>query len=441
MMRAGITAVVIAVALGGGCGKKSDKQAIARDRDAAAVVVVQRTPAGVTFVEEVEPNDAADEPGALALPGGIHGTLDGEADVDLYRLAVETPGWLALEVGGIEAVDLVLELREGSGTVLARSDRGPALTGEGVPNYRVDKGTYLVAVSEFVKKRSKKKAARTGPSAIYSLTATVSSTDPEPTHEREPNHGAADARELPITTDGFGYIGWRDDVDRWRVSVEGLGEEYGLDIDLTPVEGVQLVLEVLDDNGDLVLTRKGDKSKAVAVRSLSRKAGHEHYYARVSGRSSNPLERYAVRFGSHLLDLEEEHEPNDDRASATAAWRDADSETGTAKGTLLPGDADWFSLTVATPSHLTVSVAPPAEIDIAIAVANAAGAILGESNAEKEGGREVLSAVPVSGQIYLIVKGQGSADTIDPYELSWSLGPGGAAPSMAPTIDDPYAED
>ncbi|HUH05915.1 MAG TPA: hypothetical protein VML75_28190 [Kofleriaceae bacterium] len=445
-------ACIIAVVLmaASGCGKKSDRTAISRDRDAAAVVVVQRTPLGVSFTDEVEPNDTSEQAGALDLPGGIRGTLDGEADVDLYRLTVSEPGWLALEVSGIDGVDLILELRDDSGASLARSDRGPARTIEGVPNYRVEKGRYLVAVSEFVKKRAKTKRGkgdqgRTGRSPTYELTATLASTEPEPHHEREPNQGAAEALELPITTDGFGFIGWRDDVDRWRISVEGLSEEYGLDIDLTPVEGVQLTLEVLDDNGDPVLSRKGDKSKAVAVRSLARKPGHEHYYVRISGRGSNPIERYALRFSNHLLDLEEEREPNDDRASATPVWREPGRDSGTASGRLLPGDVDWFALTVPPASQLTITVSPPAEVDVALAVANKDGGILGESDAEKVGGREALHDIPVSGSIYIIVKGQGSADTLEPYELSWSLGFGAPAPaapdSRGDPSYDPYDED
>lgn len=442
-----VAALVLAAS---GCGKKSDKSAISRDRDAAAVVVVDRTPSGVTFTDEAEPNDTAEQAGVLAAPGGIRGTLDGEKDVDLYRLSIAAPGWLTLEVSGIETVDLILELREASGASLARSDRGPAKTREGVPNYRVDKGTYLVAVSEFVKKRAKSKRGkddpgRTGPSPTYELSATLATAEPAAHHEREPNEGASEALELPITTDGFGFVGWRDDVDRWRVSVEGLGEEYGLDIDLTPVEGVQLTLEVLDDNGDPVLARKGDKSKAVAVRSLARKTGHEHYYVRISGRGSNPIERYALRFGSHLLDLEEEREPNDDRAGATPVWREAATpDSGTAKGMLLAGDTDWYAITLKTPSQLTVSVVPPAETDIALAVANQSGAILGESDAEKTGGREALHDIPVSGEVYLIVKGTGSAETLDPYELSWELGLGAPAPApgaAGPSYDDPYEED
>lgn len=449
-MRLRIYMMAVALMAATGCGKKSDKTAISRDRDAAAVVVVQRTPTGVTFTDEVEPNDSNGQPGALEVPGGIRGALDGETDVDLYRLAIVEPGWLALEVSGIEGVDLILELRDGAGASLARSDRGPARTIEGVPNYRVEKGSYLVAVSEFVKKRSKSKRGkgdqgRTGPSPGYELSATLASGEPEPYHEREPNHGAAEALELPITTDGFGFVGWRDDIDRWRFSVEGLSEEYGLDIDLTPVEGVQLTLEVLDDNGDPVLSRKGDKSKAVAVRSLARKPGHEHYYVRVSGRGSNPVERYALRFSNHLLDLEEEREPNDELAGATPAWRETDRDSGTATGMLLPGDADWFALTVPASSQLTVTVSPPAEVDVALAVANKDGGILGESDAEKVGGREALHDIPVSGAIYIIVKGQGSADTLEPYELSWSLGFGAPAPA-APAASgdpsyDPYEED
>lgn len=407
---------------------------ITRDRDAAAVVIVKGTSDSVSYGDEVEPNDEPSAAQALDVPGGVRGSLDGETDVDLYRIKVVEAGWLNARVSGIDGVDLVLELRGVDGAVIARSDRGPAKTVEGLPNYRVDAGSYLVAISEFVKKSRKKKGPRTGASPSYKLSVTVATEAPPRGHEVEPNEGNADAMELLLGVDGFGYVGWKDDTDRWRLTLDNFGPDYSLDIDVAPVPDVRLSLRVLDDNGDPILRRAGDKGKAVAVRNLVPRKGDDHVYIEIGGRGSNPLERYAVRLGSRLMDLDEEREPNDDRAQAVEI--EGSDAAGTRRGYLVPGDEDWYALTVKGSQLMSVNVAPPGDVDVTLAIARADGTTLGEGNAGKAGEKEELTGVPVGpGRVLVRVSGTGSADSLEPYTLRWTLAPAGAAPS--PTYD-PY---
>src|SRR6476646_8235373 len=74
--------------------------------------------------DEVEPNDADEVATPLPLGGTLRGKIDPETDVDHVRLDIDKPGVLQLMLSGVEGQDLVLEVEDGGGTVIARSDRG-----------------------------------------------------------------------------------------------------------------------------------------------------------------------------------------------------------------------------------------------------------------------------------------------------------------------------
>jgi hypothetical protein len=148
---AGVSAVLAVLAAacgGGGCGKKAHK----RGGDAAAVEVVT-TPAlpdggvpGGPASDEIEPNDADDVATMLALGATVHGRIDPDTDVDRYRIDVTSAGALSVMATGLEAFDVVLEIEDAGGTVIARSDRGGARIREGVPNLAVTPGRYTAVV-------------------------------------------------------------------------------------------------------------------------------------------------------------------------------------------------------------------------------------------------------------------------------------------------------
>ena len=132
-----------------GCGKRSTQR---RSGDAAPVEVVT-TPAlpdaglpGATS-DEVEPNDGNDVATPLPLGGTVHGKLEPDTDVDRFRLDVPAAGALAVTVTPLGELDVVLELEDASGQVIARSDRGAGRAREGVPNLPVVAGRYTAVVT------------------------------------------------------------------------------------------------------------------------------------------------------------------------------------------------------------------------------------------------------------------------------------------------------
>ena len=111
-----------------GCGNKPTHK---RTGDALPVEVVTTPPLpdggepGGPATEEIEPNDGDDVATVLGLGATVHGKIDPDGDLDHFRIDVAEPGVLEVMVDGHDALDVVLEIDDASGNLLARSDRGP----------------------------------------------------------------------------------------------------------------------------------------------------------------------------------------------------------------------------------------------------------------------------------------------------------------------------
>ncbi|MEM9488489.1 MAG: hypothetical protein AAGC55_05065 [Myxococcota bacterium] len=491
---AAVVALLLAPSPGCGKGPGGGAEKIERDREAPAVVVVDSpTAQTVTVSDEVEPNNEAEQAMALAVGTGVRGTLDGDSDIDLYSLEVADGGVLAAELSGIAGVDLVLELRDAEGAVLARSDRGPAEVAEGLPNFAVAPGRYQLAISEFIKKSRRRArraagkdagAGRVGPSPIYQLTVRVA-PPPEDRRaaefEREPNDSEDDgAAELLIGDHRKGYLGWRGDRDRWKLSIEGFAADYGMNIDIDGVDGVTPTLVIRTRDGATVLRRSGRKGEGLAVRNLvvvrgdsaaetddgespgdgdngdgddgdDRAEGQaeaddggltEYYVAELSARRSNPITPYRIHMTARLLDSDEEREPNDAAATAIELDRPTGADSarpidGTWRGYLTAGDIDHYRIRSAEGALLALVAKPEGgpgsraadSIDIELSVL-AGDAVVATSNAGKVGASEALDAVAIAPGASVLIKvaGRGGSGDQAAYQLRWSVEPLGAEP-------------
>lgn len=403
-----LASITSAVAASPGC-KGGDKNArLRRSTDAGPVEEVTSTEQPErrkATVAEREPNDRPAEAGALPFDAIGRGRMDGPGDVDRYRVKVEQPGALTVTVSGLATVDLIVELHDAAGAVLAKSDRGGAKISEGIGGYPVTAGSYDVVVRAFEKPSKAKKAGKGGkdaksakagsgagsaaaagsasaagpvvivePSEEYEVIASfldaAALAAAGPTGERqelEPNPDAGTAGDLAIGEVAAGLIGWAGDVDVWKISTEVLAGNNALDLELSSIEGVTLTLEVRDGMSRPQTVRKGGRGQPVTLRGYVPKVPEGTppiLYVAVSGDRSHPQLGYALKVSARMVSDSEELEPNDKPELAQpfiSSSEEAPSYEGDGGSTLharwQPGDVDCFAIpTAAAKRRVVVTV-------------------------------------------------------------------------------------
>jgi hypothetical protein len=348
-----------------------------RSGSAAPVEVVQQPTgrdagAGGATVEEVEPNDADDVATPMPLGGKARGKIDPDGDVDHFRLEIPKPGVLSVMLAPVD-VDLVLDLEDAAGNVVARSARGGVRLAEGMPNLAVTPGRYTVVVRAAPRKkppapRRPKKGppspeAPRPPAPVYELSAQL--VTPPAGAETEPDDDRGTANDVLTKDTVTGFIGWQNDQDVWKLSTEALSAKNALDISVGPVEGVAVELEVEDALGQALLVHKGARGDGVSVHNLvpSIAPGAPPFvYIVVRADKSNPETPYQLHTEAWVPNIDDETEPNDtpehaypiapDRTVVHAWWE--------------YGDVDCFAIPVAAqPRAIEITVDTPAELDLA----------------------------------------------------------------------------
>jgi hypothetical protein len=339
---------------------------------------------------------------------------------------------------GLDAFDVVLEIEDAGGTVIARSDRGGARVREGVPNLAVTPGRYTAVVQARKpaapagsRKKPPKKAAPEPARPIggpYEITASM--VAPAAGAEREPDDDRGAANDLIAGDTASGYLGWTGDVDVWKVSVEALSANNALDVELSAVEGVTLQLEITDGVGKPLVRRKGLRGGPLVVRgfgpSVPPGAPPFHYLTvrdpttkdgsgkeSVPADRSNPETAYQIRAVAKVVAPDGEIEPNDtpetampvpaDRKKLPAHWSS--------------GDVDCFAVPPEdTARTLDVSIDMPNELDLAIDVL-VDGKLAGKSDHPGKGAAERATvAVPAGAHAVIRVRG-GDTPGDGSYEL------------------------
>jgi hypothetical protein len=338
--------------------------------------------------DEIEPNDAADVATPLALGTTVRGKIESksetEPDVDRYRIDIDKPGVLAVSLSGVDGQDLILEVEDAGGTLLAKSDRPGVRTKEGIPNLGVTPGRYTAVVRAVPKKKApaprprpqrggKKGAApppppepAAPPAPVYEISAQMVTPPANAEHEPDDDRGTANdmlVGDAPVT----GYIGWTDDRDVWKLAIETLSAKNVVDVEISAIEGTALELEIADGIGTQIADRKAPKGAPLIVRGLLPvvpQGGAPFHYLTVRGAPSNPETAYQMRVTGHPLEVDAETEPNDtpERAFQFPADRKIVYATWT------PGDVDCFALPV-TPGARTVEVvAKPTQGDMDVSL-------------------------------------------------------------------------
>lgn len=378
-------------------------------------------------VEEVEPNDADEVATPLPVGGTLRGKIEPETDVDHVRLDLDKPGTLSVMLSGVDAQDLVLELEDAGGSVIARSDRGGARIKEGFPNVGVTAGRYTLVVREAPRPKRKPSRRRRAPepppppAAVYELTAQL--VTPPKGQEVEPDDDRGTANDLILGDTVTGFIGSSGDADEWKLSVEALSDKDAIDVDVTAVEGLALEIDVTDALGRPVVARKGSRGAPLSIRGLLPvvpQGGAPFYYVIVRGTPSNPETAYSLKVTAHVLGTDAEIEPDDtpDKPYAFPADRTV------VHGTWTPGDVDCYALaTTDQPRTTEITVDPNGEVALTVDVLIDGKPVLDDKGkpvppAKGAKGATVKLAVPIPAGGHPVVRVRGDGATEAAYDVN-----------------------
>jgi hypothetical protein len=417
--------LVALVALVAACGNSKRQR---RSSDAGVAVEPIKVPVfandagGKTkSADEVEPNDSEDSATALPLGGTVHGRIESDTDVDHYKLDVTAAGALALELSAVDGNDLTLELHDATGALVATSNRGGAKVKEGLPNFSVVTGRYTAVVrrTKITPKRGQKKPPAI-PVLPYDITAQVAPIAANA--EREPDEDRGTANDLIPGDPVSGYIGWQNDTDVWKLSLEAVSAKNALEIELGPVDGIALALEIADGVGQVVMTRKAPRGVALVVRGFVPvvPAGTPPFhYLTIKASASNPEAPYQLRAKASNPEPDAEVEPNDSPDKPMAIPEDRT----TVDGHWSPGDVDCYAIP-ADPAARTVdiSIETPPEADLSAELV-VDGKSVAKSDAKGKGAAEKVSGpVPANGHAILKIRGN-DAGGEGRYSVKVSEGP------------------
>jgi len=446
--RAALAAAAVlgaAAALGalGACGKKK-RQTRASDAPPVELIsVAGLSDAGVGGkageTDEREPNDGADVATALPVGGAVRGRIEPDNEADYYRIEVEAAGALAVSLAAVAGVDLTLEIEDAAGAVLAKSDRGAANVAEGVPNLGVSAGRYTAVVRKKslpVKKvapkpaRPKKgappPAASPSPEApqpssapMYRISAQLA--PPGKNAEREPDDDRGTANDLIVGDTATGFVGWAGDADVWKFSVEALTDKNVLELELGPVEGLALAVEIADGIGQTIVARKAPRGAALVIRGLApvvpQGAPPFHYViVRAAERaSSSPEVPYQLKLAAPPRGTDPELEPND---SPDKAMEIPGERTVIGDASWTPGDVDCYAVPPEPNARtLEFTVDTPAEADLRVDLYVNGKSIETADKKGKGTPEKISGAVPADGRAVLCVRGSDAS-----REGKYSLG-------------------
>jgi hypothetical protein len=410
-----------------------------RDKDAGpAVVVVDQ--AGRTQLpqsDEKEPNDAKSGGQVIVVPAAIRGQLDPPGDWDVFVVKVPKAGTLSVKLSAVDGVDMALEIQAEDGELLVTSDNGGVKVAEAIPNLFVQPSPYRIVVHTAppkkdapAKGRSKKGAPDAGiviaapPIVVYLLEVSIGPV-PAAGQEREMNDEASFAEDLALGATGQGYLGWRRDVDLWKIPLAEVQDDESLSVDVDGIPEVALRVAVVGEDGKARLERRGKTGEAVALRGLGARAGEPALYVSVSGDRSSE-EPYSVRAQAGGREPDDEVEPNDGVAAANPLVATRTGDSGQRTGTIGRGDVDLFRLEPAPVARLlTLRIDPPSGVDVDLVVLGGDGksALSGAASAGKKGEAESLTQVPIAANqtAYVKVIGKAGETTEEKYELGWAL--------------------
>jgi hypothetical protein len=274
-----------------------------------------------------------------------------------------------------------------------------------VPNLGVQAGRYtaVVRMKKPVVKGRPKKPPPPPPSLPYDISAQLAA--PAKNAEREPDDDRGTANDLIPNDPVTGYIGWTDDVDVWKLSIETLSAKNVIDIEIAPVEATAFTLELADGVGASLLVRKAPKGAGLIVKGLAPKVADgapPYHYITIKASPSNPESPYTLRVSPSTPELDAEAEPNDTIEKPMPF----PPERTVVDGWWSPGDIDCYALPPDPAQRtLQVDVEVPTDADLSAELL-VDGKSVGKSDTKGKGTAErVIGAVPPNAKAVLRIRG------------------------------------
>lgn len=390
-----LTGGLASLLLFAGCPRSKSQRPI----DGQPVVVVG-DPDDTAAIDEREPNDSLKTAQELHLGHPLTAEIGGaKAQRDVFRLVLTDAGVLRASTSGASDVDLVLGVRAADGRRLVSVDNSRVGGGEILTNLSVDRGTYYLEV------RSKPDVAK---AARYKLEATLHAADPAA--EVELNDQPASATPLQLGGQVVGYLGWRGDTDWYRLTLKERLPGALLQLDIDGVDDVPIDLGVRIDPTKRWIDRRAAAGQSISLRNIALPPQASDVFIVVRGGAANVEAQYGLVADVVVPATPTEHEPNDTTTTAqplpasAMIWGAIDGRR----------DRDLFRPAATVAAELR----PPAGVDLALAVIDAAGKIHWLVDAEGAGGAERIPAfVPGQDAAYLAVLSKRAVGVVGSYQL------------------------
>ncbi len=211
---------------------------------------------------ELEPNDDADK--ATPLPGNAYreGFLSPKGDVDHYRLEVDSPSAVTIELGGLDAVDTVLSLVNPAkpDEVLLKVNEGGTKEPERLVNVACAQVCLFRIEATARKVDGKWVREDWNGDKPYRLSTTVG---PQDGLEQEPNDKADKAGPVVFGAPVRGLVYPKKDVDYFVLDLRDRAVKTPMRAQLTGILKVDLALFLhrVEDDGKLTLVQTADTAK------------------------------------------------------------------------------------------------------------------------------------------------------------------------------------
>lgn len=362
---------------------------------------------------EHEPNDTFADAVVIKTDSAVQGVLATRDDVDVYRFEVSSPAIIDILLSPVRGVNHALKIWKGYETpvLIKNIDDMRKSSPERMSNLFVEEGVYYVMVLY-----GERDIPVADPAGIYRLEIKSRAWSDE---EREPNDTPASSSELLLDREmrglyspAYNRLNTQEEnpireEDWFRVNIDLAMERPGLvDIDLTGVERINPILALYNSRMEQVgFADAGGVHEGESIRGIGITESGS-YYVLVASKNfeSNNDQEYSLIIRTREFETGMEMEPNNELSHANLITG------GDISGRIFPaGDMDVFLHRGEGRGLYRIDVSPPESLDLMVKIMATDGSGLFETDNGGAGFREVLPAVPASGNFYISVQSRKSS--------------------------------